>query len=141
MYDSTMIRHLIAEAAEIERRLARVGPSAGRVRWDIQHDHADRADWNVADEKVRAMRRRTVTRDELDIRDQVERWIMSTKDPRYPQNYELLREWFVCQARGRSFSQWLRSSKWTRPTAYRRLDQMFQRIAAKANEELLSAAA
>jgi hypothetical protein len=141
MYDSAMVQDLILEAAEIERRLARVGPSAGRVRWDVEHDQDDRAGWNEADEKVRAMRRRAVTRDEVEIRDQVETWIMSTKDPRHPRNYELLLAWFLCQVRGRSFSQWLRSSKWTRPTAYRRLDQMFARIAAQANEKLLAAAA
>jgi hypothetical protein len=136
-----MVQDLILEAAEIERRLARVGPSAGCVRWDVEHDQDDRADWNEADEKVRAMRRRAVTRDEVEIRDQVERWIMSAGDPRHPQNYELLRAWFLCRVRDRSFSQWLRASKWSRPTAYRKLEKMFERIAAQANEELLRAAA
>jgi hypothetical protein len=133
IHDIETVKALFIRAADIERRMQRVGPATARVRWE--EAEPDRSEWDEAahtDERAVAQLRRSITRDEVAIRDQADELIDSLR--RHPRDHALILAWFRSMVRRPAFAVWCRENGWIRTSALRRLNQtIFRRLADQLN--------
>jgi hypothetical protein len=133
MYDIEAVKAIFVRAADIERRMVRVGPATAKVRWE--EVKPDRSEWDEAahaDERAIAHLRRSITREEVAIRDQADELIDSLR--RYPRDHALILAWFRSMVHRPTFAMWCRENGWIRTSALRRLNQtIFRKLADHSN--------
>jgi hypothetical protein len=132
MSDIETIKALFVRAADIERRMARIGPPTARVRLEVKPDRTDWDEAAHADERAIAQLRRSISREEVAIRDQADELIASLR--RHPRDHDLILGWFRSMVRRPTFAMWCRQNGWIRTSALRRLNQtIFRRLADQLN--------
>lgn len=125
-----IIRARFAEAADIARRLPRVGISTASGFWPAyEYTFEDKAGWGtkrLAEERELREQRRPPTSAALSRHDEVMDWTARLiHDERHR---HIVWAWAMAQSGGPSFSERCRRRGWVKVTAYRRRDAAIQTI-------------
>lgn len=126
----------IVEAAEIERRLPRVGerPDGTKTAWPAYfYTFTDRVGWDEArhrdDREARTMVPASVSRAEFGRWEEVRRWVVELVEE--DKCRRALTAWSIAAAGGKPFSRFCRSEGVSRVTGYARKDKAIGQIATK----------